>query len=175
MTGIVDWELSTPLPFGMGFCRIHTLAGEYAEQEFYMPPHFEDAERAFWQEIDHHLPDHVRTSFHADPEATQIAVTLGTLLDTFQLDEGKIGPMQSCRSESSPNTPYLPNSSSPGFIFTILTLNHPASPNLDLLRPQPRQPRSSTLFLRLDLHSRCLSSQPGLATCSSEVIVALKL
>ncbi|KAL8750640.1 MAG: hypothetical protein Q9184_006354, partial [Pyrenodesmia sp. 2 TL-2023] len=92
VTGIVDWELSTPLPFGMGFCRIHTLAGEYAEQKFYMPPHFEDVERAFWQEIDHHLPDHVRARFHADPEATQIAVTLGTLLDTFQLDQGKIGP-----------------------------------------------------------------------------------
>ncbi|KAL8916162.1 MAG: hypothetical protein Q9208_008673 [Pyrenodesmia sp. 3 TL-2023] len=92
VAGIVDWELSTPLPFGIGFCRIHTLAGGYADQEFYMPPYFEDVERAFWQEIDHHLPDHVRSSFHADPEATQIAVTLGTLLDTFQRDDGKIGP-----------------------------------------------------------------------------------
>ena len=30
VSGIVDWELSTPLPFGMGFCRIHTLAGEFS-------------------------------------------------------------------------------------------------------------------------------------------------
>ncbi len=102
VTGIVDWELSTPLPFGMGFCRIHTLAGEYAERKFYMPPHFEDVERAFWQEIDHHTPDHVRSRFHADPEATQIAVTLGTLLDAFQLDEGKLGPCNPVVIESLP-------------------------------------------------------------------------
>ncbi|KAI4179335.1 MAG: hypothetical protein LQ346_007221 [Caloplaca aetnensis] len=118
VTGIVDWELSTPLPFGMGLCRIHTLAGEYAEQKFYMPPHFEEVEREFWQEIDHHIPDHVRSRFHADPEATQIAVTLGTLLDAFQLDEGKIGPCNPVVIESLPTLltyriPLIRGSSSP--------------------------------------------------------------
>ncbi|KAF1828993.1 hypothetical protein BDW02DRAFT_574389 [Decorospora gaudefroyi] len=90
VSGIVDWELSTPLPFGMGFCRIHTLAGEFSEKKFHMPPEFEDAERGFWQEIWDGIPENVRS--HANPEAVQIAVTLGTLLDAFQLEEGKIGP-----------------------------------------------------------------------------------
>ncbi|OCK92322.1 uncharacterized protein K441DRAFT_662923 [Cenococcum geophilum 1.58] len=90
VSGIIDWELSTPLPFGMGFGRIHTLAGEFSEKKFYMPPEFEDAERGFWQEVWDGIPKDVRS--HADPEAVQIAVILGTLLNAFQLEEGKIGP-----------------------------------------------------------------------------------
>ncbi|KAF2463818.1 uncharacterized protein BDR25DRAFT_307529 [Lindgomyces ingoldianus] len=90
VSGIIDWELSTPLPFGMGFGRIHTLAGEFSEKKFYMPPEFEDAERGFWQEVWDGIPEYVRS--HADPEAVQIAVTLGTLLNAFQIEEGKIGP-----------------------------------------------------------------------------------
>ncbi|KAL8782678.1 MAG: hypothetical protein Q9213_005186 [Squamulea squamosa] len=92
VSGIVDWELSRPLPFGMGFCRIHTLAGEFSDQRFYMPPHFEDADRAFWYEIEHGIPDNVKRIFHDDPEVIQIAITLGTLLDAFQLDDGRVGP-----------------------------------------------------------------------------------
>ncbi|KAF1828767.1 hypothetical protein BDW02DRAFT_574593 [Decorospora gaudefroyi] len=88
VSGIVDWELSTPLPFGMGFSRIHTLAGEFSEKKFYMPPEFEDAERGFWQEIWDGIPENVRS--HANPEAVQIAVTLGTLLNAFQLEDGKL-------------------------------------------------------------------------------------
>jgi hypothetical protein len=34
VTGVVDWELSAPKPFGVGFGRIHTLAGEYTGGEF---------------------------------------------------------------------------------------------------------------------------------------------
>lgn len=93
VSGIIDWELSTPLPFGMGFCRIHTLAGEFSERKFYMPPEFDDAERGFWQEIWDEVPENVRSQ--ANPEAVQIAVTLGTLLNAFQLEEGKIGPYNS--------------------------------------------------------------------------------
>ncbi|KAF2759776.1 hypothetical protein EJ05DRAFT_474838 [Pseudovirgaria hyperparasitica] len=100
VSGIVDWELSTPLPFGMGFGRVHTLAGEYSEQKFYMPPEFDDAERGFWQEIWDGIPENVRS--HAKPEAVQIAVTLGTLLDTFQLDEGKVGPYSSVAVNALP-------------------------------------------------------------------------
>ncbi|KAJ5919299.1 hypothetical protein N7466_010242 [Penicillium verhagenii] len=29
ITGLIDWELSTPLPFGVNFGRIHTYAGEH--------------------------------------------------------------------------------------------------------------------------------------------------
>ncbi|RMZ79091.1 hypothetical protein DV738_g3434, partial [Chaetothyriales sp. CBS 135597] len=102
VSGIVDWELSTPLPFGMGFCRIHTLAGEFSDQKFYMPPQFEDAEKAFWQEIVNGVPQSVRDLFHDQPETVQIAVTLGTLLDAFQLEDGKVGPYNPVVVEALP-------------------------------------------------------------------------
>ncbi|OCL01238.1 hypothetical protein AOQ84DRAFT_393807 [Glonium stellatum] len=102
VSGIVDWELSTPLPFGMGFCRIHTLAGEFSEKKFHMPPEFEDAEKGFWREILDGIPENVRRLFLANPEAVQTAVTLGTLLDAFQLEEGKIGPYNPVVVEALP-------------------------------------------------------------------------
>jgi hypothetical protein len=33
VTGLIDWELSTPKPFGVDFGRIHTLAGEFTGGE----------------------------------------------------------------------------------------------------------------------------------------------
>jgi hypothetical protein len=41
VSALVDWGLSHPRPFGVGFGRIHTLAGEYSEGEFYMSDGFE--------------------------------------------------------------------------------------------------------------------------------------
>ncbi|KAL9079626.1 MAG: hypothetical protein Q9157_001511 [Trypethelium eluteriae] len=119
VSGIVDWELSTPLPFGMGFCRVHTLAGEFSEKKFHMPPEFEDAERGFWQEIWDEIPENVRSQ--VNPEAVQIAVTLGTLLDAFQLDEGKIGPYNPVVVEALPKfltyrIPLIRGSGSPPYL-----------------------------------------------------------
>ncbi|EPE36496.1 hypothetical protein GLAREA_08659 [Glarea lozoyensis ATCC 20868] len=91
VSGIVDWELSQPLPFGMGFARIHTLAGEYRDGEFEMPEKFEDAERGFWDEVFKGLTPDVRDILGANLEAIQMAVWLGTLLDTFHVDAGQIG------------------------------------------------------------------------------------
>jgi len=45
VSGLIDWELPTPLPFGVGFSRIYTLAGEYSDRKFHMPPEFKDAEK----------------------------------------------------------------------------------------------------------------------------------
>jgi hypothetical protein len=92
VTGLIDWELSTCLPFGMGFSRIHTLAGEYSARIFHMPHEFEDAERGFWQEIYDGVSADTRKTVDSNIDAVQTAVTLGTLLGAFQLDEGKIGP-----------------------------------------------------------------------------------
>lgn len=92
VSGIIDWELSACLPFGMGFSRIHTTAGEYSDRKFYMPPNFEDAERGFWREIYRGLSPETRRMVDDNVDAVQTAVTLGTLLDAFQLDNGKIGP-----------------------------------------------------------------------------------
>ncbi|KAF2792725.1 hypothetical protein K505DRAFT_325968 [Melanomma pulvis-pyrius CBS 109.77] len=102
VSGLIDWELSTPLPFGMGFSRIHTLAGEFSEKRFHMPPEFEDAEKGFWQEIYNGIPEDLYRLFHANPGVVQIAVALGTLLDAFQLDEGKIGPYNPVVVEALP-------------------------------------------------------------------------
>lgn len=102
VSGIVDWELSTPLPFGMGFCRISILAGEFSEKKFHMPPEFEEAERGFWQEVYDGIPTDVRKLFDTNLDAIQIAITLGTLLDAFQLDEGKIGPYNPVVVEALP-------------------------------------------------------------------------
>lgn len=56
ITGLIDWELSTPLPFGVGFGRIHTYAGEYTGGEILVPEESEDAERAFWTELFDGIP-----------------------------------------------------------------------------------------------------------------------
>lgn len=64
VTGLVDWEFSSPLTFGMGFSRIHTLAGDYSEGRFYMLPEFEEAERGFWTELFDGLPEPVALPKH---------------------------------------------------------------------------------------------------------------
>jgi hypothetical protein len=121
VSGLIDWELSTPLPFGMGFSRIHTLAGEYNERKFYMPPEFEEAERGFWQEIWAGISEKVRDHVNANLEAVQTAVMLGTLLDAFQLDEGKIGPFNPVVIEALPKfftyrIPFLRGPDSPPYL-----------------------------------------------------------
>ncbi|KAL8942015.1 MAG: hypothetical protein Q9216_001905 [Gyalolechia sp. 2 TL-2023] len=102
ISGIVDWELSASLPFGAGFCRIHTLAGEFSEQNFYMSPQFEEPEKGFWQEIEDGVPRDVCEFLYVNLEAVQLAVTLGILLNAFQLDEGKFGPYNPVVVEALP-------------------------------------------------------------------------
>jgi len=92
VSGIIDWELSFPLPFGMGFSRIHTLAREFSELKFYMPDEFVESERGFWQELFDGIPADVRKFVDANLDLVQMAVILGTLLGTFELDGGVIGP-----------------------------------------------------------------------------------
>ena len=92
VSGIVDWELSSLLPFGIGLSRIHTLAGEFSEGKFHMPDEFEESERGFWEEIFKGVPADIRKVLDANLEAVQTSVLLGTLLGTFELDHGKPGP-----------------------------------------------------------------------------------
>lgn len=118
VSGLVDWELSTPLPFGMGFGRINTLAGEISEKKFHVPPEFEEAERGFWQEVYDGIPVEVRNLIDTNPDVIQIAVTLGTLLDVFQLEEGKIGPCNQVVVNALPKLlsyriPFIRGSDSP--------------------------------------------------------------
>lgn len=83
VTGLIDWELSTPKPFAVGLGLIHTLAGEYTGGEFWMPDEFEVAERAFWEELFAGMPQETRAMLEKNIDLVQDAVILGTLLDTF--------------------------------------------------------------------------------------------
>ncbi|WEW54614.1 hypothetical protein PRK78_000034 [Emydomyces testavorans] len=91
VSGLVDWEFSSPLPFGVGFGRIHTLAGEFSQGEFYMPDDFVETETAFWQEVFDGVPAEVKVVLDANVDAIQTAVTLGKLLEVFELMDGEIG------------------------------------------------------------------------------------
>jgi hypothetical protein len=91
VTGLIDWELSTPKPFAVGLGRIHTLAGEYTGGEFWMPDEFEVAERAFWKELFAGMSQKTRGMLEKNLDLVQDAVLLGTLLDTFFWEDGKVG------------------------------------------------------------------------------------
>lgn len=118
VSGIIDWECSSVLPFGMGFGRIHTLAGEFSEGEFHMPERFEEAERAFWREVFDGVPVDIRECLDANLEVVQISVLLGTLLGTFELEEGSLGPCNSVCLKALPKflsyrIPFLRGSDPP--------------------------------------------------------------
>ncbi|KAI1073784.1 hypothetical protein F5B20DRAFT_565823 [Whalleya microplaca] len=91
VTGLVDWELSTPQPFGVGFGRIHTIAGKYTGGEFRMPDEFEVAERAFWDELFDGMPIDIRNILKEHIFLVQDAVILVTLLDCFFFEDEKVG------------------------------------------------------------------------------------
>jgi len=91
VTALVDWELSTPLPFGAGFGRIHTLAGEFTGGEFWMPDEFEVAERGFWTELFDGMPEHIRAMLEKRLDLVQDIIILATLLDCFFFEDGKVG------------------------------------------------------------------------------------
>ncbi|KAI1097123.1 hypothetical protein F4804DRAFT_205231 [Jackrogersella minutella] len=91
VTGLIDWEMSTPLPFGVGFGRIHTIAGEYTGGDFWMPDEFETAERAFWNELFGGMSAHTRDQINKQIALVQDAVILGTLLDCFFFEHGNVG------------------------------------------------------------------------------------
>ena len=90
VTGLIDWELSTLLPFGVGFGRIHTYAGEYTGGEFWVPDECEDAERGFWHELFDGMPADTRDKLEQNFALIQDAVILGTFLDCFSFEDGEV-------------------------------------------------------------------------------------
>lgn len=94
VTALIDWELSTPLPFGAGFGRIHTLAGEFTGGEFWVPNEFEVAERGFWTEIFDGMPEYVRAILEKRLDLVQDVVILATLLSCFFFEDEKVGVSQ---------------------------------------------------------------------------------
>lgn len=94
VTALIDWEMSTPLPFGAGLGRIHTLAGEFTAGEFWMPDEFEVAERGLWTELFDGMPEHIRAMLEKRLDLVQDVVLFATLLDCFFFENGKIGVAQ---------------------------------------------------------------------------------
>lgn len=90
VTGLIDWDLSSPLPFGVSFGRIHTYAGEYTGGEFWVPDEFEDAERAFWNELFDGIPADTRDKLKGQIDLVQDAVILGTLMDCLSWENEKV-------------------------------------------------------------------------------------
>ncbi|CRG86607.1 Lysine-specific permease [Talaromyces islandicus] len=91
VSALIDWELSHPRPFGVGFGRIRTLAGEYDECEFYMSDGFNAAERGFWKELFDGMPKNDRNRLGNQVNPVQDAVILGALLDCFFFEDGNVG------------------------------------------------------------------------------------
>jgi len=102
VTGLIDWEMSTPLPFGMGFGRIHTLAGEYFQRKFHMPKNFEEAERGFWEAAYSSLAKEVRHVVEERWGLVETSVRLGTLLGTFELENGSLIGVNAVALEALP-------------------------------------------------------------------------
>lgn len=90
VTGIIDWELSRPLPFGVGFGRIHTIAGEFNEGKFYMPACFVEAEKAFWHAVLGGMGAERRELLEGMADVVQLAVLVGTVCSTVSLEGGKL-------------------------------------------------------------------------------------
>ncbi|KAI6527703.1 hypothetical protein MCOR05_008692 [Pyricularia oryzae] len=96
VTGIIDWELSRPLPFGVGLGRIHTIVGEYSDGEFYMPDCFVEAEKAFWHAMLDGMVPEVRKRLEEMPDIVQLGVLIGTVMDCINMENGML-----CISEIS--------------------------------------------------------------------------
>ncbi|KAI0818283.1 hypothetical protein GGR55DRAFT_68853 [Xylaria sp. FL0064] len=90
VTRVIDWEESVPLPFGVGFGRIHSNTGVFHQGEFFIEPEFEEAERGFWDELFGGMPEQVRAQVQKHIDLVQDAVILGTLLNTLVQHGGEI-------------------------------------------------------------------------------------
>ncbi|KAI0563681.1 hypothetical protein FGB62_36g121 [Gracilaria domingensis] len=88
VSGIVDWEGSSQLPFGMGFCRIHELAGMYINGNFHMPQDFAAAETSFWEAVFNGVPDHIHESLRCNMGAVQTCVKIGNVLENLDSEHG---------------------------------------------------------------------------------------
>ncbi|KAK4248948.1 hypothetical protein C7999DRAFT_39934 [Corynascus novoguineensis] len=78
VTGLIDWELSTPKPFAVG-------------REFWIPEEFEVAERAPWNELFAGMAQKTHGMLEKNIDLVQDAVILGTLLDTFFWEDRQVG------------------------------------------------------------------------------------
>lgn len=80
VTGIIDWELASDLPFGVGFHRFHDMAGYISRRRFVMPANFEETERGFWRVMFNNVSTRTREILETNLEAVQMALRIGSLI-----------------------------------------------------------------------------------------------
>ncbi|ESZ94402.1 hypothetical protein SBOR_5195 [Sclerotinia borealis F-4128] len=85
MTGIIDWELSPPRPFGVACSAIHYLAGEIIDGVTRQRSAFEEIDRGFWEELISKTPKVAQTKIMDNPEAVQTAFLLGTIFKAIEV------------------------------------------------------------------------------------------
>lgn len=87
VTGIVDWEFSRSLPFGMGLHRVtDTIVAECFQRQLRIPEGSADAEKVFWDAVLERAPRAVLDRL----EDVQMALTIGALIFAFVEVDGRI-------------------------------------------------------------------------------------
>ncbi|KAJ8130339.1 hypothetical protein O1611_g3290 [Lasiodiplodia mahajangana] len=94
ITGIVDWELSRVLPFGISSWAIHFLAGQFLTLEnkeigFVERPFYERIERAFWEALLQNAPKEVYDQLQSQMDLLQLSVIVGTVVQVLGTHEEK--------------------------------------------------------------------------------------
>lgn len=88
ITGIVDWEMAAPQPFGFHCACLHYLIGEFVDRKWRKKTSFEAMDRGFWEELTRSLDPASRPLIEESAEALQLAVMIGTVFKVCAI-EGK--------------------------------------------------------------------------------------
>lgn len=86
ITGIVDWEMAVPQPFGMSCSCIHFLAGEIVSKQFREKDAYEAIERGFWSTLMDSADPTICALLESNLEAVQTSVMIGTLFRIISIE-----------------------------------------------------------------------------------------
>lgn len=122
VSGIVDWELSRDLPFGMGFHRVcDTMVGEDVQGKLELPPAHDLIEAAFWQAVWDNMPRESLLAVENNQEGFQAAINIGSLFFAFLSEDP---------STREPKV-RLPSDREMGFLEAVLTYRPPLTRGKD--------------------------------------------
>ncbi|KAI1127597.1 hypothetical protein F5Y10DRAFT_292747 [Nemania abortiva] len=92
LEGLIDWDGSLVLPFGVSSWAIHFLAGQFLTMDdgeigFVERPFYERIERAFWEALIKNAPEELVDQPHNKMELLQLAVIVGTVIGVLGIDD----------------------------------------------------------------------------------------
>lgn len=90
ITGVVDWEMASVQPFGIGCGYIHYLAGEIVDKQWQERPAYDAMERGFWDSLFEKTDAKIRRQLMSNLDAVQTSVMIGTLFRIFGLEGEEI-------------------------------------------------------------------------------------